>query len=341
MRVLVLALLVGACTSAPPERYAVKKHPPLVAEDPPPADAGVRLECDPSALERTELRLPSAPDVEVFVVQILAPGERRGALVFTHGAGSASSALWDLSPVDYSMMRKLACTGWDTYAVDVRGFGGSTIPAALKAPAERNPPAVRARDVQPDVDAAIQHARRTSKVDRVSLFAWSWGCVVAGLYASEHPDTIDRLLLLAPVYDRRWPKRHITDRAWRTEKKQLFFDYHDPAREDRAVLDAHVAALFRFADGDTLVLPNGPYRDLYGDDAPVYDAKKIRAHTLIVRGEEDRASLEPNAYRLFEALENAASKRYVVLGGAGHFVFRTLGYRALHETALAFFNPPR
>lgn len=320
-----IALLALACSAAPPppkKSIAKKKHAPM---------------CATAALERTESRIQSEPGVEVFVVGIGAHGKSRGAIVFTHGAGSASSALWDL-PGDYSLMRKLACKGWDTYSVDVRGYGGSTMPAAMKQPANDNPPVCRARDVQPDLAAAVQHAKKTSKVETVSLFAWSWGCVVAGMYASENPDQIDRLVLMSPVYDRRWPKRHITDRAWRTEKRQLFFDYHDPKREDREVLEAHVDALFRFTKGGELRLPNGAYRDIYGPDAPVWNPRTVRAKTLVIRGAKDRASLDEHAKRLVEHLEKTASKQYVVLDGAGHFVFRTHRYQALHGPVLSFFD---
>ncbi|MEQ9502600.1 MAG: alpha/beta fold hydrolase [Deltaproteobacteria bacterium] len=324
MKALTLLFLVGCASSPPPEepKIAIKKHPPLMGK----------------VLRRVERRIPSEDGVEVFVVSIASLEPKRGAIVFTHGAGSAGSATWDLDVDDYSMMRRLARAGFDTYAVDMRGYGGSTMPAAMNAPADKNAPVSRAADVQPDLSAAIQLAKRESGVERVMLFGWSWGCVVASLYASQHPDDVERLLLFAPVYDRRWPKRHITDRAWRTEKRQLFFDYHDPKREDRRVLEAHVDALFRFTKGDALRLPNGPYRDLYGEDAPVYDAKKIRAHTWIVRGENDRASLDAHAHRLFEHLENAASKRYVVLGGTGHFTFRTHAYRALQDVAVELFS---
>lgn len=332
--VAVVLASLAACASAPPppanapppERIAVKQHPPLVAAP---------------AFTRRERRIASEPGVEVFVVSIATPrADKKGAVVFTHGAGSAGSATWDLDVDDYSMMRRLAREGFDTYAVDVRGFGGSTMPPAMTAKSDAGAPVARARDVQPDLDAVVRLAKAESGVARVNLFAWSWGCVVAGLYATEHPEDVDRLLLFAPVYDRRWPTRHITDRAWRVEKKKLFFDYHDPDREDRRVLEAHVDALFRFTKGDELRLPNGPYRDLYGADAPVYDATKIRAHTWIVRGEQDRASLEAHAYRLFERLEGAASKRYIVLGGAGHFTFRTHRYRALQDLAVDLFSRP-
>ncbi len=322
--IVLVALAAPAPQPAPPPTIAIKQHPPL------------RAACPIDALERQELQRRSEPGVDVFIVRIAAWGPRRGAVVFTHGAGSAGSATWDLRPSRYSLMRKLACKGYDTYAVDVRGFGGSTKPPAMRGPADAAPPVARAREVQADVDTVVTYALATSKVEKIHLFGWSWGCVVAGMYAGEHADRIDRLVLLAPVYDRRWPKRHITDRAWRVEKRGLFFEYHDPAREERSVLEDHVTALFRFTKGDELRLPNGPYQDLYGADAPIWDAAKITASTLVVRGENDNASKSVHAERLFSALSHARTKRYVVLGGAGHFPFRTHQYRALQDVVVPF-----
>lgn len=290
-----------------------RAHPPLMAA--PPAA------CSPEAIEVRTVRRPSEAGIEVLVTYARAP-TTRGAVVLTHGAGSPSSSIWDL-PGDYSMLRKLACEGFDAYGVDVRGFGGSSMPP--KGPDE-SPAPVRAADVQADVAAAVAFARETSKVDRVDLVAWSWGCVVAGMYASTRPDEVRRLVLYAPVWDRKWPKRHATNNEWRPVKRALFFEYHDPAREDRAVLEAHVEALFRYAGPDGLRLSNGPYMDIYGPKGPVWDPRGVRAPTLVLRGSADRASQEAPAYRLFERLEQARARRYVVLGGAGHFAFRTKRY---------------
>ena len=156
------------------------------------------------------------------------------------------------------------------------------------------------------------------------MVGWSWGCVVSGMFAGLHPEQIRRLVLFAPVYDRKWQSRHATESEWSPVERGLFMKYFDPAKEDRAVLEAHVEALFRFAGSDgQLLLSNGPYHDIYGPDGPVWDPRQVKAATLVVRGELDRASQEEHAYRLFTHLEQASLRRYVVLGGADHFAFRT------------------
>jgi pimeloyl-ACP methyl ester carboxylesterase len=302
----------------------------------------VATPCRGEALERHEHRISGgAAGVKLFVMEVRAPAKRRGAVVFMHGAGSGGSAIWDLRHRDYSMMRYLACKGFDTYAFDARGFGGSTMPAALSAPADKNPPVVRAADAVEDMAAVVAHARRRSRVKRVDLMAWSWGCVVSGLFAGAHAEHVRRLVLYAPVYDRKRPRRHKTEGAWRSANKTKILAYHDDNREELEVWVEHIDAMFRFAGGDTLRLPNGPYRDIYGPDAPIWDASKVRAPTLIVRGDRDPASLTPHVLQLFEALTGAAERRVVIIGGADHYLPRERRYAQLQRVAAEFLEAPQ
>lgn len=288
----------------------------------------------------TELRIPSRdPSVELFVQRARARGPRVGRAVLTHGAGSGGSATWDL-PGEHSVLRQLACAGVDAYGFDARGYGGSTRPPELMADDPTGDPVVRARDVQADLRAVVELARRDSGPGPVDLVGWSWGCVVAGLFAAEHPAEVRRLALVAPVWDRRRASRHITDRVWREETRALHRKLTAPGREDPAVHAAFVDALFRFEAGDTLRLPNGPYRDLYGPDAPVWDAGAVTAEVLIIRGERDGASAREAALRLFEALGSARSRAYVEVGDAGHFLFRRTGARSFRAFLTSFMVRP-
>jgi pimeloyl-ACP methyl ester carboxylesterase len=297
--------------------------------------------CDPARLPRLERRIPGGdPGIELFVMEVRAPSPRRGAVVLMHGGGSASSAIWDLRFMDYSVMRALACAGFDAYAVDVRGFGGSSpTPALLGAAAER-PPAVRASEAARDLDRAVLHAMATSSVAAVDVVAWSWGCDVTGTWAGAHPERARRLVLYAPVYDRRWPARHRHKDAWRIERRDQLDAFYDPQREERGVWNEHLAAMFRFAPQGELRLPNGPYRDLYGPDAPLWDAAKIRAAVLIIRGDRDPVSLEPHAKKLFDDLSRAAGKRYLTIPGASHFLPRERRYKELHRAVIEFLTAP-
>lgn len=331
--VVVLGLLLASCTNPAPERRPVttKTPPSLVASG---GVSATKDACDINGLKVQTQRLKSEVGVEVLLTYIVSPTPQRSAIVLTHGAGSPSSSIWDLNHEGYSLMRRLACEGFDAYALDVRGFGGSSKPPLDNS---GHPAAVRAKDVMSDVAAAVAFAKDASNVSQVDLLGWSWGCVVSGMYASLHPLDIRKLLLFAPVYDRKWPKRHATESRWKGVDKSLFYKYHDPKRESRAVLDLHVQALFKYADKDgSLVLSNGPYFDIYGEDAPIWTPSKVTAATLVLRGEKDRASQPEAAYRLFTHLTHARDRRYVVLPNAGHFAFRTHHYRAFQDEVLHF-----
>jgi pimeloyl-ACP methyl ester carboxylesterase len=290
--------------------------------------------CTPDQLSRREARIAGEAGIELFTLHVKAHPPQRGAVVMMHGAGAGGSATFDLAGA--SLMKHLACEGFDTYTLDARGFGGSTMPPAMLEPAEKNPPAVRAQEAAKDLAALVEHATRTSSVGQVMLLGWSWGSDVAGIYAGDHPQRVKKLVLVAPVYDRRWPTRHLEANAWREEKRREIEAFYSAEREDRGPFFDYVGALFRFQNHDALRLPNGPYRDIYGTDAPVWDAKKIRAPVLVLRGEMDRASLDAHALKLFADLSGAPKKRYVVLGRLGHFLLRERGREESYEALTSF-----
>lgn len=299
--------------------------------------------CPFPSLTRHEHRIPGGdPGVELLVLEVpRAPKTpRRGAVVLVHGAGSGGSAVWDLQTRDYSVMRSLACEGFDTYAFDARGFGGSSLPKEMKEPPEKNPPLVRTSEAVRDLARIVEHASAKSKVEKVDLVAWSWGSDVSATFAGEQPDRVRRLVLYAPVYDRRWPERHRTTGAYRVESKKKALSYFDPEREERDVYEEHIGLMFRFVKGDELALPNGPYRDIYGPEAPLWDASRIRAEVLILRGTEDRASLEEPVQRLFAALSQARERRYVLIAGANHFLMRERRYRQFQRVVTEFLSAP-
>jgi pimeloyl-ACP methyl ester carboxylesterase len=140
-------------------------------------------------------------------------------VLFVHGAGTPAEVAFDVPYQDYSWMAFLARAGFDVFSVDTTGYGRSTRPAPM------NDPCNLAKDRQAgfvaapcapgyphtltsmasdwvDIGAAVDYVRALRRVDRVSLVAWSRGGPRAGGYASQHPDKVRRLVVLAPAYDR-------------------------------------------------------------------------------------------------------------------------------------------
>jgi pimeloyl-ACP methyl ester carboxylesterase len=49
------------------------------------------------------------------------------------------------------------------------------------------------------VASAVEFIRKHQGIERVSSIAHSWGTMTAGLFASDHPDRLDRLVFFGPI----------------------------------------------------------------------------------------------------------------------------------------------
>ena len=144
-------------------------------------------------------------------------------VLFVHGAGTPAEVAFDVPHSDYSWMAYLANAGFDVFSMDTTGYGRSARPAEMNDPcnlsAEQQKQFVPAVIKEPcaakypgqittiasdwnDIDAVVDHIRKTRRVEKVSLIGWSLGGPRAGGYAAQHPDKVNRLVLLAPAYNR-------------------------------------------------------------------------------------------------------------------------------------------
>src|SRR5436190_10387502 len=144
-------------------------------------------------------------------------------VLFVHGAGTPAEVAFDVPYQDYSWMGYLAGAGFDVFSMDTSGYGRSTRPPAMNDPCNLSQeqqktfvpgllsspcPPTYARNVTTiasdwnDIDAAVDYIRAQRHVDRLSLVAWSLGGPRAGGYAARHPEKVQKLVLLAPGYNR-------------------------------------------------------------------------------------------------------------------------------------------
>src|SRR5919201_1461426 len=147
-------------------------------------------------------------------------------VLFVHGAGTPAEVAFDVPHQDYSWMAYLARAGLDVFAMDQTGYGRSTRPAPMNDPCNLAKgqqaafvPALIAAPCVPtyphqmttiasdwdDINAVVDYVRALRHVDRVSLLAWSLGGPRSGGYAAQHPDKVQKLVLLAPAYSRSGP----------------------------------------------------------------------------------------------------------------------------------------
>lgn len=148
--------------------------------------------------------------------------ENRVAL-FVHGAGTPAEVAFDVPYQDYSWMAYLAQAGFDVFSMDVTGYGRSTRPLAMNDPCNLTKeqqaklvpmllpapcPASYPRQMTTiasdwkDISAVVDYIRALRHIDKLNLVAWSLGGPRAGGYAAQNPDKVQKLVLLAPGYNR-------------------------------------------------------------------------------------------------------------------------------------------
>jgi pimeloyl-ACP methyl ester carboxylesterase len=182
----------------------------------------------PGGLQTTEHRVavtstaPAMPGqaANLYVREVMgASSAKLPAVLFIHGAGTPAEVSFDSRLDDYSWMRQVARAGFDVYSVSLTGYGGSTRPAAMNdpcnilksqqagyapapcAPTYARPITTMTSDWN-DIDAAVEYVRRLRGVERVSMVAWSQGGPRVTGYAALHPGKVDRIVVLAPAYNR-------------------------------------------------------------------------------------------------------------------------------------------
>lgn len=126
---------------------------------------------------------------------------------------------------------------------DQRGGGGSLT---------TRPSRIRWRDHVDDLEAL----RKRWSIERIAIVGYSWGGLLALLYAAEHPDHVQALTLVAPAagwgdYHRRF-KEEFSRRSnsedvgrMRTELETSGLEARDPGAYRQRRFDLSVAAYFR------------------------------------------------------------------------------------------------
>ena len=116
-------------------------------------------------------------------------------LLLIHGYSVPGYVAFDTDHGNCSLMRHFARVGWDTFALDLEGFGLSTRPPIMD-----NPDAFPDSKAPIHADVALSGVERVVEfisalrgVEQVHLLGWSQGSSLeAPLYAIRHPDKVAR-----------------------------------------------------------------------------------------------------------------------------------------------------
>ncbi|MFO1247481.1 MAG: alpha/beta hydrolase [Alphaproteobacteria bacterium] len=149
---------------------------------------------------------------------VLKKGAGDKVVLFVHGAGTPAEVSFDVPYQDYSWMGYLAAAGYDVFSVDMTGYGRSARPAPMAedckpAPGPQTGFGTNCMTSYPgaltniesdwnDISAAVSYIRKLRHVQKVNLIGWSQGGPRAGGWTANHPALVNKLILLAPAYNR-------------------------------------------------------------------------------------------------------------------------------------------
>lgn len=149
---------------------------------------------------------------------VMAHGAGDKVVLFVHGAGTPAEVAFDVPYQDYSWMAYLANAGYDVFSVDMEGYGRSQRPPQMDdkcnlAPKQQKEFGVQCPPAYPgnltnmgsdwhDISAAVDFIKTLRHVDKVNLVGWSQGGPRAGGWTANHPERVNKLILLAPAYNR-------------------------------------------------------------------------------------------------------------------------------------------
>jgi pimeloyl-ACP methyl ester carboxylesterase len=266
--------------------------------------------------------------------------QKRGTVLFVHGSSMASQPTFDLKVEgrpDSSAMDWFAGQGYDTWCVDMEGYGRSD----------------KTRDINfdiangaDDLAAASDYIAKTRGAEPLLVYGISSGALRAALFAQQHPDRVKRLALDAFV----WTGEGSPTLAERTKKLpefkaknrrpidkpfvfSIFNRDHAGAAEDK-VIDAFADAILALDDS----VPTGTYVDMCSR-LPVVDPVKITVPTIVMRGQWDGIASFEDLLKFFEKLPNP-DKQFAVMPGISHASFQQKNYQTVYHILLSFFSQP-
>ena len=188
----------------------------------------------------------------------------------------------------------------------------------------------------------MNYVRALRHVDRVSLVGWSFGGSRAGGYAALHPDKVDRLVLLAPAYDRDHPTASAPHDAATGAPMDLADpaglagswdpqvqcpDQVDPAFERRSGTKRVVADGVSWAPGLRRVPP-----------FPTWNwnrsiAQQVQAPILLISGELDQTVPQQVVRDLYTDLR-ADHKEFIAIPCSSHFAAWEARHLTLFQASL-------
>ena len=251
-------------------------------------------------------------------------------ILLIHGS-SYSSHEFDIDYQDYSLVRRLVREGYAVWRLDIAGYGRSGpvedgfLPDTAYAAA--------------DTLAAVEEIIEISGQDKIDVLGWSWGTMIAGRAAAEHPEHLRKLVLYAPILSGLGVKiqnEAFSHNTWESAAEDFqrnpdgTFDDH---LTDPILIDMFCSSCWRY-DGDSS--PMGWSKDAFVEEnTELIPLQQISVPTLIIYGDRDPYM---NAERLRTApnLLPKGSELRMIQGGSHIMMYEKNCYHDFQNSIVAF-----
>ena len=268
------------------------------------------------------------------------PANKIGTVLFVHGSSMASQPTFDLQVPNRpfsSVMDWFAAKGYDTWCVDMEGYGRSD----------------KKRDITCDIAngaddlaAASEYIQSLRENDGFLVYGISSGALRAAMFTANHPERVQRLALDAFV----WTGEGSPTLAERKKNLPQFmgskrrpidrdfvysiFNRDHPGTAAEDVIEAFAEAITSLDDS----MPNGTYIDMCSR-LPLVSPDDITCPTIIMRGEYDGIASFDDLIKFFTALPNN-DKQFSVMAGISHASFQQKNYLLAYSILYNFFIQP-
>jgi pimeloyl-ACP methyl ester carboxylesterase len=269
-----------------------------------------------------------------------AGGAKAGTVLFVHGSSMASQPTFDLEVPgrpDSSVMEWFARRGYDTWCVDMEGYGRSD---------KARPINFDIANGADDLAAASQYIMDKTGSGPLLVYGISSGALRAAMFAERHPERVARLALDAFVWtgegsptlaERKKKLPEFQARNRRPVDKAFVYSIfnrdHPGTAEDRTI-EAFADAILALDDS----MPTGTYVDMCSK-LPVVDPAKIIVPTIVMRGQWDGIASLEDLIQFFTRLPNP-DKQFAVMPGISHASFQQKNYLLVYHILLSFFSQP-
>jgi pimeloyl-ACP methyl ester carboxylesterase len=239
-------------------------------------------------------------------------------LFLVHGSSNSTRSSYDLTVPgkgEYSLMNVFARYGYDVWTMDHDGYGHSG--------SSGNNSDIASSVL--DLKAAIPVVLQETGQSKMHFYGTSSGAIRAGAYAQEHPERVDRLVLVAFTY-KGTGAPEIGRRAARVEQlrasnrrkrdaamiRSIFTRDGHASSYDPAVAEAIIAVETKFGEE----VPTGTYLDMAAH-LPLVDPKKVQSPVLMIRGTYDGNSTNEDLLDFYQQLPNG-DRQFVILPHTAH-----------------------